>query len=435
MCPKLEPVPVPSGAAAASGPPEAVARRIVHLDMDAFFASCELSKYPELRGRAMVVGGRRAAHQPRLREDGTRAFSLLRDYVGRGVLTTATYEARKFGVHSGMPTMKAARLAPDAVLLPVDFDLYRSYSRRFKDAVRSVAPVVEEIGIDELYADVTALDAPSHEIALRLKAAVRDATGLTCSVGIAPNKLLAKLCSELQKPDGITVLTMHDVPTRIWPLPASRVNGIGPKASAKLAELGIATIGELAERDEVWLVERFGRSYGRWLHRVSHGRDERPVVTYSEPVSTSRETTFERDLHAVRDRAELGEVFTRLCEQVAADLQRKGCVARTIGIKLRFDDFRTVTRDSTLPEPIADAKALRRAAGTCLKRVDLARTIRLLGVRASALERADAVAPEPPRQMPIAFDAGAAAGVEADDGAAAADRDRAVGGGTRGAPA
>jgi DNA polymerase-4 len=374
--------------------------------MDAFFASCELSKYPELRGRPMVVGGRRAAHAPRLREDGTHEFARLRDYVGRGVLTTATYEARAFGVRSGMPTMKAARLAPDAVLLPVDFDLYRRYSRLFKDAVRSVSPVVEEIGIDEVYADLTALEADSRAIAVRMKAAVREATGLTCSVGIAPNKLLAKLCSDMHKPDGITVLTMDDLPSRIWPMPASRINGIGPKAAARLAALGVTTIGELAARDEAWLVERFGRRYGRWLHRASHGLDDRPVVTWSEPVSMSRETTFERNLHAVRDRAELGGVFTRLCEQVSADLRRKGYVARTIGIKLRFDDFRTVTRDVTLPEPVVDATAIRRAAGSGLKRVDLARTIRLLGVRASALERADRrVGDGPERQMAIDFDA------------------------------
>ena len=401
--PELDPEPDPPPTDAGREPPAGGQRRIVHLDMDAFFASCELSKYPELRGVPMVVGGRRSAHQPRLREDGTRAFSRLRDYVGRGVLTTATYEARAFGVHSGMPTMKAARLAPDAVLLPVDFDLYRAYSRRFKDAVRSVSPVVQEIGIDEVYADASALDDDAPTIARRLKDAVREATGLTCSVGIAPNKLLAKLCSDLDKPDGVTILTMDDLAARIWPLPASRINGIGPKASAKLAELGIATIGDLAARDEVWLVERFGRRYGRWLHRASHGIDERPVVTYSEPVSMSRETTFERDLHAARDRAELGEVFTRLCGQVAEDLARKGYVARTVGIKLRFDDFRTVTRDSTLPEPVGDALALRRAAGGCLKRVDLGRAIRLLGVRASGLERAQGDEPEPERQLAIDF--------------------------------
>ncbi len=300
--------------------------------------------------------------------------------------------------------MKAARLAPDAVLLPVNFELYRKFSRLFKDAVRSVSPVVEDIGIDEVYADVTSLDAGSKDIACKLRAAVFDATGLTCSVGLAPNKLLAKLCSDMQKPNGITTITMDDLPSRIWPMPARRINGIGPKASEKLASLGITTIGEIAERNEAWLVENFGRSYGHWLFRASHGLDEREVVTHSEPVSMSRETTFDRNLHARRDRDELGQVFTRLCEQVAADLQRKGYVGRTIGIKLRFDDFKTVTRDLTLPKPISDAAALRRAAGKCLLRVDLTRTIRLLGVRASALERADALRAEPPEQMPLDLD-------------------------------
>lgn len=380
--------------------PVANERRIAHIDMDAFFASCELSQYPELRGLPMVVAGHRA-HAPRLKEDGTREFSKLRDYVGRGVLTTATYEARALGVHSGMPAMKAGRLAPDAVLLPVNFDLYRRYSRLFKDAVRSVSPIVEDIGIDEVYADVTALDEASSEIACRLKDAVLASTELTCSVGIAPNKLLAKLCSDMQKPNGITTITMDDIPAKIWPMPARRVNGIGPKATAKLATLGITTIGEIAERDEAWLAENFGRRYGAWLFRASHGQDERPVVTHSEPVSMSRETTFDRNLHAKRDREQLGQVLTRLCEQVAADLQRKGYVGRTIGIKLRFDDFATVTRDVTLPNPISDATALRRAAGRCLLRVDLTRTIRLLGVRAGALERADSVNSSLPEQMTL----------------------------------
>lgn len=368
--------------------------------MDAFFASCELSQYPELRGQPMVVAGRRT-DEPRLREDGTREFARLRDYVGRGVLTTATYEARALGVHSGMPTMKAARLAPDAVLLPVNFDLYRRHSRLFKDAVRSVSAVIQDIGIDEVYADLTALPDDARTIALQMKAAVLQATGLTCSVGIAPNKLLAKLSSDMHKPDGITVLTHDDVPSKVWPMPARRINGIGPKAAEKLSSHGITTIGEIAARDPTWLIDHFGRAYGRWLHDAAHGLDDRPLMTHREPVSISRETTFDRNLHAARDRTELGTVFTRLCEQLAADLVRKGVTARTIGIKLRFDDFRTVTRDLTLPEPIVDATALRRAAGQCLKRADLSRPIRLLGVRASGLEGEDAAATEPARQFDL----------------------------------
>jgi len=379
------------------------ARRIAHLDMDAFFASCELSRYPELRGHPMVVAGKRS-HAPRLTDDGTREFARLRDYVGRGVLTTATYEARALGVHSGMPSMKAARLAPDAFLLPVDVDLYRRFSRLFKDAVRSISPVIQDVGIDEVYADLTPLEGESSAIALRIKAAVLEATGLTCSIGIAPNKLLAKLSSDMNKPDGVTVLGMEDVPARVWPMPARRINGIGPKANEKLAALGISTIGEIAACDRQWLVDHFGRSYGHWLHDAAHGRDARPLVTHREPVSMSRETTFERNLHAVRDRGELGAVLTRLCEQVAADLARGERGARTIGIKLRFDDFTTVTRDITMPEPIVDAGALRRCAGQCLKRVDLTRTIRLLGVRAGGLTRAGPMQSDTPRQFSLGFE-------------------------------
>jgi DNA polymerase-4 len=222
-------------------------------------------------------------------------------------------------------------------------------------------------------------------VAQEIRNTVKRATGLTCSVGVTPNKLLSKIASELDKPDGLTVITQAEVPTRIWPLPVRRINGIGPKAGAKLADLGIRTIGELAARDRAWLTEHFGRSYGRWLNEAANGVDDRPVVTHSEPVSMSRETTFDRDLHAVRDRAELTRIFTQLAEQVAVDLQRKGYAGRTIGIKLRFEDFKTVTRDLTLPEPVLEAAAIRQAAGQCLKRVDLSRRIRLLGVRAGNL--------------------------------------------------
>jgi DNA polymerase-4 len=377
-------------------------RRIAHIDMDAFFASCELSQYPELRGQAMVVAGR-GSDAPRTNADGTREFSRLRDYTGRGVLTTATYEARALGVHSGMPAMKAARLAPNAILLPVNFDLYRTYSRLFKDAVRSVSPTIEDVGIDEVYADLSLLNDESEQIARNLKSVVFEATNLTCSVGIAPNKLLAKLCSDMQKPDGITILRLEDLQARIWPMAAGKINGIGPKAKAKLTSLGITTIGEIAACSEQWLIEQFGRSYGSWLRRVSHGLDDRPVVTHSEPVSMSRETTFEQDLHAVRHRQELGTAFTRLCEQVALDLQRKGYLARRIGIKLRFNDFQTVTRDVTLPEPVADAKALRHAATQCLKRVELVKSIRLLGVKAGGLQRAGTTESEASSQFTLDF--------------------------------
>ena len=363
-------------------------RLIAHLDMDAFYASVELLRYPDLRGRAVVIGGG-SEQAPVVLADGTRRYATLRRYTGRGVVTTATYEARAFGVHSAMGLMKAARLAPDAVLLPVDFDAYRRCSHAFKAAVRAVAPVVEDRGIDEIYVDLTELPGAQADAGRAagqaLKEAVRAACGLTCSVAVTPNKLLSKLCSEFDKPDGLTLLGLADIPARVWPLPAKRLNGIGPKADAKLRALGIVTLGDLAAADPARLVREFGAATGTWLHAAAHGRDERPVVTHQEPKSISRETTFERDLHAQRDRAALSAVFTDLCARLAGDLARKGYAARTIGVKLRFDDFRIVTRDLTLAAPTADARSIRRAAGECLKRVDLARRLRLLGVRAGAL--------------------------------------------------
>ncbi|MER1966585.1 DNA polymerase IV [Castellaniella sp. GW247-6E4] len=354
-------------------------RRIAHLDMDAFYASVELLRYPDLRGRPVVIGGRGDAPV-----DGRYAF--LRDYVGRGVITTATYEARALGVHSAMGMMKAAQLAPDAVMLPVDFPAYRYYSRLFKAAVAAIAPCIEDRGIDEIYIDLSGLDAPSDALARRIKAAVREATGLNCSIGISPNKLLSKIASELDKPDGITVIGPGDLERRIWPLPVSRVNGIGPKATRRLQSLGIETIAQLAAAPPDLLQANFGLTYARWLVDAAHGIDERPVVTVSEPKSLSRETTFERDLHVRRDRSLLSGIFRELCERLAEDLRRKHVRGATVGIKLRFEDFRIVTRDLTLPEAVNDADAIHRAAGQCLKRVALDRRLRLLGVRVSKLE-------------------------------------------------
>ena len=390
-------------------------RLIAHLDMDAFYASVELLRYPELAGRPVVIGGGRR-HQPVETVDpatgrSTRTFSTLRGYAGRGVITTATYEARKFGLHSAMGLMKAAQLAPDTVLLPTDFDRYRGYSRLFKAAVRSIAPLIQDNGIDEIYVDLTDVQPPTVDnelgepvgdpwwragaVAQSIREAVRTATGLTCSIGVAPNKLLAKMASELDKPDGLTLLRIEDVPRRIWPLPPRKINGIGPKSSARLEALGIQTIGELAAADPAWLIEQFGRAHGAWMHDAAHGRDERIVLTELEPKSISRETTFDRDLSAHRDRAELSAIFTALCEGVAGDLRRKGYVGKTIGLKLRYDNFKTVTRDKTIERATDDPIEIRRAAGECLKRVPLDRRIRLLGVRAGALSPADALTAAP----------------------------------------
>jgi len=371
-------------------------RYIAHLDMDAFYASVELLRYPQLRGQAVVVGGRRRAAQD---DPADAAFATLRGYTGRGVVTTSTYEARALGVFSAMGLMKAAKLAPDAVLLPADFDAYRHYSRLFKDTVRAIAPQVEDRGIDEIYIDITELVAASaadgapdpwaraRAIATDIQRAVREATRLSCSIGITPNKLLSKIASELNKPAGVSVIRPDDIRSLVWPLAVRKINGIGPKANIKLEQMGIRSIGDLAGADPALLVEHFGHSYGAWMHAAAHGRDERPVVTYSEPKSISRETTFENDLHAVRDKARLGKIFTDLCVRVAGDLERKGYVGKTIGLKIRYDNFKTVTRDLTMEVPTRDAKTIRRAAGECLKRVPLDRRIRLLGVRVGSLTK------------------------------------------------
>ncbi|MGC4366436.1 Y-family DNA polymerase [Hydrogenophaga sp. R2] len=376
--------------------------------MDAFYASVELLRYPQLRGLPVVIGGGRRRVDDLLarlrqtypdREWGPHTldripvdfFPRLKDYAGRGVATTATYEARQSGVGSAMGLMKAAALCPEAILLPVDFDEVRRISRLFKATITEIAPVMEDRGVDEVYIDFTHVPGGQREggrvLARLIQKSIHQATGLTCSIGVAPNKLIAKMASEFNKPAGISIVMPDDLQRLIWPLPCRKINGVGPKADEKLKAHGIHTIGELAARERDWLVATFGRSYGAWLHDAAWGRDDRPVVTESEPVSMSRETTFERDLHAARDRAELGAIFTRLCEQVAADLQRKGYVGRTIGIKLTYTDFSKVTRDLTIEQATADAATIRRAAGQCLKRVDLTRRIRLLGVRVGKLSR------------------------------------------------
>jgi len=376
-------------------------RRIAHLDMDAFYASVELLRYPQLKGLPVVIGGGRRSEDESLRQtfEGqalsripVSAFPLLKNYTGRGVITTATYAARQFGVGSALGLMKAAKLCPQAILLPVDFTEIRRYSRAFKDIILDIAPLMEDRGVDEVYIDFTDIPGGQREggrvLARLIQKTIFEQTGLTCSVGVAPNKLLAKMASEFNKPNGISIVQEDELEAKIWPLACRKINGIGPKADEKLKRLGIETIAQMAAQELQWLIDHFGQKTGAWMHDAARGHDNRPIVLESEPVSMSRETSFERDLHAVRDKAELGELFTRLCTQVAADLQRKGYVGKTIGIKLKYDDFKSVTRDQTLDLYTADAQTIRQVAGQCLKRVPLTQRLRLLGVRVGSLVKA-----------------------------------------------
>ncbi len=379
-------------------------RRIAHLDMDAFYASVELLRYPQLKDFPLVIGGAPTAADRALRqlyadtplaEIPAEAFPRLQAYTGRGVITTANYLARVFGVGSAMGLMKAAKLCPQAILLPVDFAEYKRYSAAFKKVILEIAPVMESRGVDEVYIDFSAVPGGQRQggraLARLLQKCIFDATGLTCSIGVAPNKLLAKMASEFHKPNGIAIVYERDFEEKFFPLPVRKIHGIGPKTEAKLHALGILTIADLAALEKSMLQQQFGEKYGMWLHEAAAGRDERPVETHSEPVSMSRETTFERDLHAQSDKAELGQIFTQLCERVAADLQRSGYVGKTIGIKIRYADFKIATRDATITVATNDAQAIRLAAGLCLKRVDLSRRFRLLGVRVGGLQKLGAV--------------------------------------------
>lgn len=342
-------------------------RRILHVDMDAFFAAIELQRRPELAGLPVVIGGRGDPH-------------------ARGVVSTASYEARRYGIRSGMPLRSAYKLCPQAVFLPVDFEAYEAVSRRVKDILKEFSPVMEDAGIDEAFLDISEVPGASEDIARAVKQRIREATGLSCSVGVAPNKLLAKIASEMQKPDGLTVLTEADIETRVWPLPVRRLWGVGPKTETRLAALGVSTIGELARLPEETLQAHFGPAHGRYLHEAAHGIDESPLVTHWEPKSMSREITFERD---TRNRATLTRTLEVLAHDVAAGLRAEGYLGKNVTVKLRYADFETHTHAVTLPAPTAEHEAIRVAALGCLERFSLDRKVRLLGVRVGGLVKAD----------------------------------------------
>jgi DNA polymerase-4 len=334
-------------------------RRILHIDMDAFFSSVEQKRHPELVSKPIVVGGGG-------------------DPTKRGVVSTASYEARKFGIHSAMPLRTAYKLCPDAVFLPVDYEEYSRVSGRIKEILREFTPIIEDVGIDEAFLDISSIDKPSEEIAKKIKRRIKDETDLTCSIGIAPNKLLAKMASDMQKPDGFTIIKDEDVESHIWPLPARKLWGVGPKTETYLKEMGIKTIGELASLSLDRLIEEFGQSYGNYLYEASRGMDESPLITHWEPKSISRETTFQRD---VDNWQVIAKTLVELTKEVVISMKEEGYQGRTITVKVRFSDFKTYTRAKTLAESTVSLDEIRRAAFDCLKRFELKKRIRLIGMR------------------------------------------------------
>jgi DNA polymerase-4 len=342
-----------------SGDPEL---RVAHLDADAFYVSIELRRHPELRGRPVVVAG-----------SGPRA-----------VVTTASYEARRFGVGSAMPASQARRLCPDAVVLPPDFATYREASRQVMDLVRAHVERVEVVGLDEAYLDVEGLFSPRAAMR-RLIAEIKAATQLTCSVGIGPNKLVAKVASDAEKPAGFVVLSREQACARFGSSPPGLVPGIGPKTAARLAELGLATLAAVGAAPEQLLIERFGPNLGRELGRRARFEHDGEIGAARKVVSESRERTFDSD---VSDAAQMREQLSLMAEELCAGLAAHGRRGRTIGIKVRLDDWTTVTRAHTVAEPTCDVQLVSDVALRLLREYSPARPVRLLGVRVAGLSSA-----------------------------------------------
>ncbi|MDI6891019.1 MAG: DNA polymerase IV [Thermodesulfovibrionales bacterium] len=340
-------------------------RRILHLDMDAFFAAIEQMRHPELVGKPIIIGG-----------DG--------DPTKRGVVSTASYEARKFGIHSAMPLRRAYRLCPEAVFLPVDYDEYLKVSEKIKGILRSFTSLVEDIGIDEAFLDITDLNISSEEIAMEIKKKIKDELNLTCSIGIAPNKLLAKIASDIKKPDGLSIISEKDIERLIWPLPVRKLWGVGPKTEVQLKNMGISIIGELASISLGRLIEYFGKSYSNYLYEASRGIDESPVITHWEPKSMSRETTFQRDTD---DWNTIAKNLAELTREVVDNMKGSGYKGKTVTIKIRFSNFETHTRAKTLDDFTNSIDILRKAAFEALGRIELKKKVRLIGVRIGRLAR------------------------------------------------
>ena len=335
-------------------------RCVAHLDMDAFYVSVELRRRPELRGLPVIVAG-----------SGPRA-----------VVTTASYEARRVGVGSAIPAARARRLCPDGVYLTPDFAYYREASREVMGLVRATVDTVEVVGLDEAYLELTGLPAPRAEMR-RLALDIERRTGLSCSIGVGPNKLVAKVASDAEKPRGFVILTSEAARTRFAASPCSLIPGIGPKTAERLRACGLETLGKLAAATGDELVLRFGPRLGAELQRRARFEDDAPVTEQRKVISESRETTFDYDVSGLDA---LEPILERLVSELCGTLTRQGRAGRTIGIKVRLDDFSTHTRARTLPGPVGSADRVGQVALELLRRFAPTRPVRLLGVRVAGLQ-------------------------------------------------
>ncbi len=333
---------------------------IAHLDMDAFYVSVELQRRPDLKGKPVVVAGTSP----------------------RAVVTTASYEARRFGVFSATPAARARRLCPDAVFIPPDFDAYRETSARVMAVLRDHVDTVEVVGLDEAYLDLGDFERP-RAAGRRVKAAVTAATGLACSIGIGPNKLVAKVASDADKPDGFLAIDCEQARRRFGGAPPGLIPGIGPKTAAKLEERGITRLDRLGALPDATLSEWFGGRLGPHLGALARFEDDRTLQTDRVRKSESKETTFDTDLRGL---AEMEPVLADLARQLCDDLERHGRSGRTVGIKVRTDDFQIHTRARTLPAPVSSLEALWPVALDLLRALDPPRPVRLLGVRVAGME-------------------------------------------------
>ena len=343
-------------------------RCILHADLDAFYASAEQMDRPELRGKPVLVGG---------------------SPEGRGVVAACSYEARAYGIHSAMPMRTALNLHPKAIVVPPRFDRYRQLSDQVMAVFSSITPLIQPLSLDEAYLDVTEVVASGVapvEVARKLKERVNGQVGLVISVGVATSKSVAKIASDIGKPDGLVVVEPGTEQEFLASLPVKRLSGIGPRTEERLAKEGIATLGDLARQTEAWAQRLFGKR-GPELLAMSRGEDNRPVATERAAKSVSAETTFDRD---IQDPDEIGEQMARLCQRVARRLQNANVKGKTVTVKLRLADFTTFTRATTLASPVSDALAIQEVAQHLLDREVLpGRRFRLLGVGVSAFTESE----------------------------------------------